>query len=98
MRLEEALARADRLCPPNHPSGKLVLYTVDTRKRRPLADRDQQLESADALGVLAAEVRRLEAKLSRVELLLPEWARAAGPANSFDEAADELDQALRGPA
>lgn len=62
MTLEEALERADRLCPPNHPSGKLVLYTVDTRKRRPLADRNQQLDSADALGVLAAEVRRLQAE------------------------------------
>jgi hypothetical protein len=63
MTLDEALARADRLCPPKHPSGKRVLYTVDTRKRLPIADRNQQLDSADALGVLAAKVRELQDEL-----------------------------------
>jgi predicted RNase H-like nuclease (RuvC/YqgF family) len=66
MTLDEALARADRLCPPNHPSGKRVLYTVDSRKRIPIADRTQQLDSADALGALAAEVRRLQELYARL--------------------------------
>ena len=65
MSLKKALARADRLCPPNHPSGQ-VLYAISSR---PTRDRkgptkleiDQQLITAEAIGVLAAEVRKLRA-------------------------------------
>jgi hypothetical protein len=69
MSLKKALARADRLCPPDHPSGRRVLFTVSSRPIRsrkgepaiPKAELEEQLTTAEAIGVLAEEVRRLRA-------------------------------------
>lgn len=52
-----SLEHADKLAPPNHPSGKDVLFVLeadDDETRTQIA-----LETASALGILAAEVRRL---------------------------------------
>lgn len=59
MNFKEALKRADSVCPPNHPSGKRVLFVSDSRKRLPAVDREHQLFLAEALGVLASQVRLL---------------------------------------
>lgn len=53
-----ALARADRHAPPHDPSGKSLLFLA--RASTAQAQEDEDLKTAAALGVLAAEVRRLQ--------------------------------------
>lgn len=68
MTRDEALARADLLAPINHPSGKPITFAHGVNGHQcPAQLVHEQLQSSEALGVLAAEVRRLEARCTALE-------------------------------
>lgn len=94
MTRDEALARADRLAPPAADGGVgRVLFAPDRGTAPHLLEREF-LQSSDALGVLAAEVRKLDTELAEWqqndEAVQAQLTRVCGERDRLEQATREF--------